>query len=149
MSTPSSVVDFVIVQAEGKSYLGKPHETWLAELEGFAETSVGLICEPRCPILTLSPVYEYSLQLVNTPQGPAVQPQLRPPFGCMSIRRLAIPGARPWVAVADLSSDEQRVFEQLVAATDEAMNAARAQAAGVVLAPVGAKLPPFSGGPRR
>lgn len=145
------MADFIIVQAEGKSFLGKPQAGWQALLVAAQASGAGLLVEPRLPLLELSPVYEYSLQLVNGPRGPMVQPDLRPPFGCMSIRRLAIPGARPWVAVADLSADEQRVFEQLVEMTEASMLVARAQAAGVaVIPPTPTAMPTrFGGGPRR
>lgn len=144
MST-SALAEWVLIQAEGKSWLGKPSPGWTGASMAAAEEGR----RPQLP-LRLSPVYEYSLLLVPTPQGPQMQPNLRPPFGCMSVRSLALPGAAIWISIGDLARDEQKVFEQLVHATEEAIGRARAQTAGIVVAPAGTKIPDsFGGGPRK
>lgn len=152
MTAPSSVADFILIQAEGKSWFGKPNAGWAQSVRQTEEATAGLAVEPRRLPCVLSPVYEYSLLLVPGPQGqPQMQPNLRPPFGCLSVRSLRLPGASSgiWVAVADLSADEQRMFAQLYQATEDAVSAARAQAAGLTVVASNGQMPTrFGGGPR-
>lgn len=141
--SPSAVADFIIVQAEGKSWFGKPQfNPGTPSMTAAVREKTGI---------TLSPVYEYALLLVPGPQGqPQMQPSLRPPFGLLSVRSLALPGAAVWVAVADLSRDEQVLFARLLQDTEAALGMARAQAAGLAMPSMGAKIPTnFGGGPRQ
>jgi hypothetical protein len=147
----STVADFIIVQAEGKSWFGKPQAGWCEATYDARVAGIGLTVEPRMPVCILKPIYEYSLLLVPGPQGqPQMQPSLRPPFGLMSVTSLALPGAAIWISVADLADDEQRMFVRLLRDTETALGMARAQAAGLSVVGPGAKMPTsFGGGPRQ
>jgi hypothetical protein len=130
MNTQGYTLDgWTMHQVEGKTYIGKPQEGWLT------------VEDPR-----LSPVYEFQFMAMPTPQGMAVQPTLRHPWGCVSIASLTLPRAGIWVALSALADDERKVFGQLVAQYEEGMRQARAAAAGITLAPAGMKLPPMHPG---
>ena len=130
---------WILAQVEGKAYLGKPQEGWMAAEQ--ANPFAGIGAPP-----SLSPVYEFQFLAMPTPQGMAMQPTLRSPWGCMSLRSVTLPRPGVWVPLSALSDDERRVFEQLVAQTEEGMRQARAAASGIALAPAGMKLPPMHPG---
>ena len=141
-SRESSLSGWILAQVEGKAYLGNPPPGWAIELQKAANGG-GIALGASAPV-RLEPVYEFTFMAVPTPQGMAMQPTLKNPFGCPSIRSITLPYPGIWVALADLAEDERRVFEQLVTMTEEGLRKARAAAAGVMLAPAGTELPPMS-----
>jgi len=127
----SPLAGWVITQLEGKSYLGK--------------LATPMPLPPGDGPMTLNPVYEYALVPVQTPQGIAAQPTIKPPFGLMSVRSLTLPRPGIWVAGEALNTEEQQYLAQLIEQTENAIRAQSAQAAGLTLAPANAKLPPMPG----
>jgi hypothetical protein len=139
-SKASPLAGWILSQVEGKSYLGRPPMGWSRDTRG------RLIVEHDKPV-PLDPIFEFSIMMVPTPQGVLATPQLRPPFGMMSVRSAVLPRPGIWVAVDDLAKEEIAMFEQLVAGTEQQIEMQRrAVASGLDLS--AAKSLPFGNGKR-
>src|ERR1700722_19972052 len=100
LGVPSPLTGWTMHQVEGKTYLGKPSVDPAADPGRYtAPTQVHL-----------SPAYEFQFMALPTPQGMAMQPTLRNPWGCPSIRSLTLPRPGVWAALDALASDERKVF---------------------------------------
>jgi hypothetical protein len=130
---------WVLIQAEGKTYLGKPPEGFLT-LDSSAS---------RAAAVYLEPVYEFAFIAIPTPQGIQQATTLKAPFGMASIRGLTVPTAI-WVPLASLSREERAMFSSIVREHEEQVQLARAAQAGILTAgaiPAGLR-PPTNAGRR-
>jgi hypothetical protein len=130
-------------QVEGKTYIGKAPEGWeAAQIEHDVRQAQSAVELAQHPV-RLEPIYELAWIVVQTPQGPAQVPTLKPPFGCPSIRFLTLPRPGVWRAMASLDRAEAEAMATLIGRTIEAERQARAAAMNLTLAPANTPLPPM------
>ena len=90
----------------------------------------------------LEPVYELAAAMVPTPNGQmALMRQASPVCTFASVRGVDLPPGLVSIPVDSLDSSERRALAQCVAGAEQLVQAMRAQASGIVIAPANTRLP--------